>query len=74
NKNGTVQITGGQSDQGGSDNAGVTGSGSSGVNGSGLGVSSDNTPVYILIGGIIAAGIAGIIIVKKTRKPEVKKP
>lgn len=81
-KNGTVQITGGQSGQGGSDNVGTTGSGSSGlggpgssgVNGSGLGGSSDNTSVYILIGGIIAAGIAGIIIVKKTRKPEVKKP
>lgn len=80
-KNGTVLITGGQAAQGGSDNAGIgsgssgtSGSGSSGVNGSGLNISSDNTSIYILIGGIIAAGIAGIIIVKKTRKPEVKKP
>ena len=73
-KNGTVSITGGATGQGGSDNAGVTGPEGSGVNGSGLISSSDNTSVYILIGGIIAAGIAGIIIVKKTRKTEVKKP
>ena len=85
-KNGTVLITGeavGQV-QTGSDNTGQTGSsgssgqigssGSSGVYGSGLNGSSDNTSTYILIGGIIAAGIPGIIIVKKTRKPEVKKP
>jgi len=80
-KNGTVLITGEASGQVGSDNAGTTGtvgntgtSSVTGVNGSGLNSSSDNTSVYILIGGIIAAGIAGIIIVKKTRKPAVKKP
>ena len=69
-KNGTVLITG---EAAGSDNAGITGS-------SGATIEpipsnqSDNTSIYILIGGIIAAGIAGIIIVKKVRKPEVKKP
>lgn len=36
--------------------------------------SSDNMSIYILIGGIIAAGIVGIIIVKKTRSKTVTKP
>jgi hypothetical protein len=36
--------------------------------------SSDNTSIYLLIGGIIAAGIAGIIIVKKTKSKTVVKP
>ena len=73
-KNGTVLITGGQAAQGGSDNPALGGGPGSSVTIGGQNGSSDNTPVYILIGGIIAVGIAGIIIVKKTRKPEVKKP
>ena len=68
-KNGTVLITGGASGQGQ-----VDGGGPSAEIGPVPPSTSDNTSVYILIGGIIAAGIAGIIIVKKTRKPEVKKP
>ena len=69
-KNGTVLITG---EATGSDNAGLTGS-SVGTTVPIQPSQFDNTTLYILIGSIIAAGIAGIIIVKKTRKPEVKKP
>jgi LPXTG-motif cell wall-anchored protein len=74
-KGGTVQIIGkvvGNGEQtgtipsGSSDNAVVSGPASTG--------SSDNTSIYLLIGGIIAAGIAGIIIVKKTRSKTVVKP
>ncbi|HEU5488689.1 MAG TPA: LPXTG cell wall anchor domain-containing protein, partial [Candidatus Nitrosotalea sp.] len=46
----------------------------SGVSGSGLNPSSDNTSTYLVIGGIIAAGIAGIVIVKKTRSKVAPKP
>jgi hypothetical protein len=70
-KNGTVLITG---EATGSDNAGLTGSSVGTTTGTIQPSQSDNTSLYILIGGIIAAGIAGIIIVKKTRKPEAKKP
>jgi hypothetical protein len=76
-KSGTIQITGtvgqgqtGSTSSGGpSDNATIGGpsDNSGGVNGSGLNGSSDNT-IYLVIGGIVAAGIAGIIIVQKTRK------
>ncbi|HEX5457018.1 MAG TPA: hypothetical protein VFX64_01385 [Candidatus Nitrosotalea sp.] len=82
-KSGTIKITGGAgqgqagstSSGGSSDTSTVGGSSSdsSGVNGSGLNVPSDNT-VYLVIGGIIAAGIAGIIIVQKTRKKVAPKP
>jgi LPXTG-motif cell wall-anchored protein len=65
-KNGTVLITGGAAGQGQT--------GSSATIEPVPTSPSDNTSVYILIGGIIAAGIAGIIIVKKTRKTEAKKP
>ena len=67
-KNGTVLITGEASGQV------VEGGGPSVTIGSVPTSPSDNTSIYILIGGIIAAGIAGIIIIKKTRKTEVKKP
>jgi hypothetical protein len=72
---GTVQIIGkvaGQGQQtgtlppGSSDNAVIGGSEPTS--------SSDNTSIYLLIGGIIAAGIAGIIIMKKTRSKTVAKP
>ena len=73
-KGGTVQIIGkvvGNGEQtgtipSGSDNAVVSGPTPTG--------SSDNTSIYLLIGGIIAAGIAGIIIVKKTRSKTAAKP
>ena len=73
-KGGTVQITGkvaGQGQQtgipsGSSDNA-VIGGGPEPTS------SSDNTSIYLLIGGIIAAGIAGIVIVKMTRSKTVAK-
>ncbi len=79
-KNGTIQITGGAAGQGqtgtggSSDSAAIGGSpDNSGVTGSGLNSSSDNT-IYLVIGGIIAAGIAGIIIAKKTRSKTTSKP
>ena len=73
-KGGTVQITGkvaGQGQQtgtpsGSSDNAVIGGPEPTS--------SADNTSIYLLIGGIIAAGIAGIIIMKKTRSKTVVKP
>lgn len=75
NKSGTVQITGeeGQGQQTG------TPSGSSDTSTVGGGTItpanlSDNTSTYILIGGIIAAGIAVIIIMKKTRSKTITKP
>ena len=72
-KNGTVQITGGVGGQG--EQAGISsGSSSATIGGEPVPTStSDNTPIYLLIGGIIAAGIAGIIIVKKTRSKTVTK-
>ncbi|CUR52834.1 conserved exported protein of unknown function [Nitrosotalea devaniterrae] len=83
-KSGTVQITGGAVGQGqttppGSSDSATVGSNppssdNSGVSGSGLNVPSDNTSIYLVIGGIIAAGVAGIIIVKKTRSKPVPKP
>ena len=63
-KSGTIQITGGAVGQGQT--------GSSATIGPVPPSTSDNTSIYIVIGGIIAAGIAGIIIVKKTRKTVVK--
>ncbi len=63
-KSGTIQITGGA--------AGQEQGGSSATIEPVPTSTSDNTSVYILIGGIIAAGIAGIIIVKKTRKTATK--
>ncbi len=72
-KNGTIQITGGAVGQGqtsissSSDNATI---GSTTVSTS----QSDNTSVYLLIGGIIAAGVVGIIIMKKTRSKTTSKP
>ena len=83
-KSGTVQISGGvgqgqTTPLGPSDSATVGGnspssSDNSGVNGSGLNGSSDNTSIYLLIGGIIAVGVAGIVIVKKTRSKVAPKP
>ncbi|MDE1845165.1 MAG: hypothetical protein KGI10_07550 [Thaumarchaeota archaeon] len=63
-KSGIVQITGGAVGQGQA--------GSSATIEQVPTSTSDNTSIYILIGGIIAAGIAGIIIVKKTRKTAAK--
>ena len=71
-KSGTVQITGtvgGQGQQTGTS----SGSSSATIGGEPVPSPSDNTPVYLLIGGIIAAGIAGIIIVKKTRSKTITK-
>lgn len=75
NKSGTVQITGGAVGQGqltgtpsGSSDTATVGEGSI------MPSSSDNTSTYLLIGGIITAGIAGIIITKKTRSRAVTKP
>ncbi|MGI0065916.1 MAG: hypothetical protein ACREAT_04040, partial [Nitrosotalea sp.] len=71
-KNGTIQITGVAGQQAGispgsSDNATIGGTMPTSQ--------SDNTSIYIVIGGIIAAGIAGVIIVKKTRsKTTTPKP
>ena len=73
-KNGTVQITGGVAGQG--EQTGISSGSSSSATIGGEPVpttTSDNTPTYLLIGGIIAAGIAGIIIVKKTRSKTVTK-
>jgi hypothetical protein len=75
-KSGTVQITGttiGQVQQ----VANYTSSGSSNssaISGNLPSGSSDNTLIYLLIGGIIAAGVAGIIIMKKVRSKTVSKP
>lgn len=75
NKSGTVQITGGSGQEqqtgtpsGSSDTATIGGESTTPTS------STDNTSVYLLIGGIIAAGIAGIIITKKTRSKTVAKP
>lgn len=83
-KSGTVQITGGTVGQGqntlsgSSDSATIGGnlpsSDNSGANGSSLNGSSDNTSIYLVIGGIIAAGVAGIVIIKKTRSKAAPKP
>ena len=63
---GTVQITGAVGGQG--QQIGTLPSSSSAAIGESTPTSSsDNTSIYLLIGGIIAAGIVGIIIVKKTR-------
>ena len=63
-KSGTIQITGGA--------AGQEQGGSSATIEPVPTTTPDNTSIYILIGGVIAAGVAGIIIVKKTRKTVVK--
>jgi len=75
-KGGTVQIIGGVASQG--QQNGTLPSGSSDIATIGGGPvstsSSDNMSIYLLIGGIIAAGVAGIIIVKKTRTKTTAKP
>ena len=63
-KSGTIQITGGA--------AGQEQGGSSATIEPVPTSTPDNTSIYILIGGVIAAGVAGIIIVKKTRKTVTK--
>lgn len=70
-KNGTIQITGeagqGQTSTPSSfDNATIGSTASTSQ--------SDNTSTYLLIGGIIAAGVIGIIIAKKTRSKTTSKP
>ena len=75
-KGGIVQITGKVAGQG--QQTGTTPSGSS--DNAVIGgpepttSSSDNMSIYILIIGVIAAGIVGIIIVKKTRSKTIAKP
>ncbi|MGI0007370.1 MAG: hypothetical protein ACREAR_05170 [Nitrosotalea sp.] len=70
-KNGTIQITGGAVGQG---QTNIPSSFDNATIGSTVPTSqSDNTSVYLLIGGIIAAGVAGIIIVKKTRSKTTSK-
>lgn len=62
-KSGTVQITGATpspvQQYGPSDNSATISSPAQ---------PSDNTTIYLIIGGIIAAGIAGLVVVKKSRK------
>jgi len=72
-KSGTIQITGGAVGQG---QTGVTQSGPSdnATIGGSTPSPQDNTSIYLLIGGIIVAGVAGIIIVKKTRSKTAPKP
>lgn len=71
-KNGTIQITGTTVGQG---QAGIPSSFDNATIGSTVPTSqSDNTSTYLLIGGIIAAGVVGIIIVKKTRSKTASKP
>ena len=74
-KNGTIQITGSVGGQGQQTGTLPSSSSNSATIGGGPvpTSSSDNTSTYLLIGGIIAAGIAGIIIVKKTRSKTVTK-
>ena len=68
-KNGTIQITGGVIGQGQQTGTAPSGLSNNATIGEPMPTSSsDNTSIYLLIGGIIAAGIAGIIIVKKTRR------
>ncbi len=70
---GTVQITGAVGSQGQQTGTLPSSSANSATIGEPIPTTSDNTSIYVLIGGIIAAGIAGIIIVKKTRsKPVIK--
>ena len=67
-KSGSIQITGGavgQEQQTGSIPSGSTDNAT--IGGPTPTNPSDNTSIYLFIGGIIAAGVAGIIIVKKTR-------
>jgi hypothetical protein len=72
-KNGTIQITGGAVGQG--QQTGMpSGSSDNATIGGAMPSQSDNTLTYLLIGGIIAAGVAGIIIVKKTRSKTASKP
>jgi hypothetical protein len=71
---GIVQITGAQGNQTGIPlGPSYTAPTGNAVIGEATPSSSDNTSIYLLIGGVIAAGIVGIIIVKKTRsKPATK--
>ncbi|MDH2906630.1 MAG: hypothetical protein PXX83_00855 [Candidatus Nitrosotalea sp.] len=72
-KNGTIQITGGAIGQG--QEIGIPSSSNNATIGGTIPTNqSDNTSTYLLIGGIIAVGVAGIIIVKKTRSKEPSKP
>ncbi|MHB8545381.1 MAG: hypothetical protein ACYDAJ_01270 [Nitrosotalea sp.] len=72
-KNGTIQITGGAIGQG--QQTGIPSSSNNATIGGTIPASqSDNTSTYLLIGGIIAIGVAGIIIVKKTRSKTASKP
>jgi hypothetical protein len=74
-KSGTIQITGGAVGQGQQTGTPQSSSSDNATIGGPVPTSpSDNTSIYLLIGGIIAAGIAGIIIVKKTRSKKATKP
>ncbi|MDE1817461.1 MAG: hypothetical protein KGH86_04000 [Thaumarchaeota archaeon] len=73
-KSGTIQITGGPGNQGQQ-----TSTPSSSFDNATIGSSTptsqpDDTSTYLLIGGIITAGVIGIIIVKKTRSKTTLKP
>ncbi len=72
-KIGTIQITGGPGSQG--QQTSTPSSFDNATIGSTVPTSQpDNTSTYLLIGGIIAAGIVGIIVVKKTRSKTASKP
>lgn len=72
-KSGTIQITGGAVGQG--QQTGTSSSFDNATIGSTVPTSQpDNTSTYLLIGGIIAAGVIGIIIAKKTRSKTASKP
>ncbi|MGB9125128.1 MAG: hypothetical protein WCC55_06230 [Nitrosotalea sp.] len=70
---GTVQIAGAVGGQGEQTGTLPSSSSSAAIGESTPTSSSDNTSTYLLIGGIIAAGITGIIIVKKTRSRSATK-
>jgi hypothetical protein len=70
---GTVQITGSVGGQGQQTGTLPSSSSSAAIGEPTPTSSPDNTSIYLLIGGIIAAGLAGIIIVKKTRSKPVTK-
>ncbi len=73
-KNGTIQITGGAIGQGQQTGIIPSSSNNATIGGTIPASQSDNTSTYLLIGGIIAIGVAGIIIVKKTRSKTASKP
>lgn len=70
-KSGTVRITGtapGQTPQSGPPDNSAT------ISGGGTQSGSSDTATYLAIGGLIAAGIAGLVIMKKSRSKKVPSP